>query len=357
VDEKENMLIPWACAGRTESMNLYPLSLDDKESVVVAVARSGEPVYVPYAQKESRYASIGRKNLALLYAPLEVKGKIIGVLSAESDRPGAIGETDMRLLSVLADYSALALENVRLHEAEREQRRMLEQSQAHLMLSEKLAATGRLAASLAHEINNPLQAIHNSLQLMLAFQLAPDEQREYMLIASEEVERLIGLVSRILNFARRPQGGMKPIDLNQVVEKVLALTSKYLQNQHVVLRRDLFPDLPAVVGDPDELAQVFMNVVLNGVDAMPEGGTLHVRSRMAADERLAVDISDNGPGIPSKYLDRVFEPFFSSKDDGSGLGLSISHKIVERHGGEVTVQSAEGEGTTFTVWLPVVQKR
>jgi signal transduction histidine kinase len=249
------------------------------------------------------------------------------------------------------------MENVRMYEAEREQRHIAEQSQIHLVLSEKLAATGRLAASLAHEINNPLQAIHNSLQLMLCFQLTPDEQREYLLVASEEVERLIALVSRILSFARQPKGEIRPTDLNQIVEKVLALTRKYIQHHHIALRQDLCPDLPAVFGDPDELAQVFMNIVLNGVDAMPEGGTLHVSSRMAAGERLAVDISDTGPGIPPKYLDRVFEPFFSSKDDGSGLGLFISHNIVEQHGGKITVQNTEGGGTTFTVWLPVIQDK
>jgi len=356
VDEKEKMLIPQAYAGRTESMNLYPLPLDDEESIVAAVARGGEPIYEPYAQKEPRYTSMGRKNRALLCMPLEVTGKIIGVLSVESDRPDAIDEIDMKLLSVLADYSALALDNARLYEAEREQRRMVEQSQAHLVLSEKLAATGRLAASLAHEINNPLQAIHNSLQLMLSFQLKSEEQQEYLQIASEEVERLIGLVTRMLNFARRPRREMRPINLNAVVEKVLALTSKYLQHHHVTLQRDMSSDLPTVLGNADELKQVFLNIVLNGVDAMPEGGTLCVTSRADEDGRLAVIISDTGHGIPSEYLDSIFEPFFSTQDTGSGLGLSISHNLIERHGGEIAVQSVEGEGTTFTVWLPAMQE-
>lgn len=354
LDEKEKMLIPQAYAGRTESMNLYPLPLDDEESIVAAVARGGEPIYVPYAQEEPRYVSIDRENRALLCMPLEVKGKIIGVLSAESDRPDAIDETDIKLLSVLADYSALALDNVRLYEVEQEQRRMVEQSQAHLVLSEKLAAIGRLAASLAHEINNPLQAIHNSLQLMLSFQLTPDEQREYLQIAGEEVERIIGLVSRMLGFARQPRQEMRPINLNVVAEKVLALTSKYLQHHHVTLQRDMPSDLPAVLGNADELKQVFLNIVLNGVDAMPEGGTLCVTSRADGDGRLAVVISDTGHGIPSEHLARIFEPFFSTQDTSSGLGLFISHNLIERHGGEITVQSMEGEGTTFTVWLPAM---
>ena len=359
-DEEKRILIPQAYAGQTESMNLYGRPLDDEEDIIAAVARSGEPIYVPAAQKEPGHidpaTNAGREASSELCVPLKVRDELIGVLYAESAGPDGFDETAIRSLSVLADYSALALQNARLYEAEREQRRLLEESQIQLVQSEKLAATGRLASSLAHEINNPLQAIHNSLQLMLSFPLEPGEQQEYLQIASEEVERLVGLVSRMLSFARRPQREMKPTDLNKVVEKVLALTHKYLQHHRVALWRDLCPDLPAVLGNPDELGQVFMNIVLNGVDAMTEGGTLRVSSRIAADERLAVVISDTGPGIPSNHLDRIFEPFFSTKDDGSGLGLSISHSIVERHGGEITVQSIEGEGTTFTVWLPVMQE-
>ncbi|RLC57340.1 MAG: hypothetical protein DRI80_15125 [Chloroflexota bacterium] len=246
------------------------------------------------------------------------------------------------------------MENAQLYEAEREQRRLVERSQVQLVQSERLAATGRLAASLAHEINNPLQAIHNSLQLMLTFPLEAEEQREYLQMADEEVERLIGMVTRILEFARRPQREMQPTNLNEVIEKVLTLTSKYLQHRHVVLRQDLLPDAPAVLAIPDELGQVFLNLVLNAVDAMPEGGTLSISSRLTEDGCLAVAFSDTGHGIPPEHLDRIFEPFFSTKEEGTGLGLTVSYDVVKRHGGKITVQSVMGEGTTFTVWLPAL---
>ncbi|MCK4472057.1 MAG: hypothetical protein KAW49_09765, partial [Anaerolineae bacterium] len=206
----------------------------------------------------------------------------------------------------------------------------------------------------AHEINNPLQAIHNSLQLMLTFALNAEEQEEYLQMADEEVERLISMATHILEFARRPQREMRLTRLNEVVEKVLALTSKYLQHRHIILRQDLSPDVPAVLATPDELGQVFLNLVLNAVDAMPEGGTLSISSHLAENERLAVAFSDTGNGIPPEYLNRIFEPFFSTREEGTGLGLTISYNVVERHGGEITVQSVMGEGTTFTVWLPAL---
>jgi signal transduction histidine kinase/CheY-like chemotaxis protein len=321
--------------------------------------QEAQPVLVRDAQSDPRfYDRIDRLTRltthSLLAVPLICKGKAIGVIEAINRTGRAFGEHDLHYLSTLAGSAAIAIENARLYEAEREQRKLVEQSQAQLVQSEKLAATGRMAASLAHEINNPLQAIHNSLQLMLTFPLEPDEQREYLQMANEEVKQLISMVTRTLDFARRPLRKMKPTKSNEVIEKVLALANKYLQHRHVALRRDLSPDLPAVTAAPDELGQVFLNLVLNAVDAMPEGGTLSVSSRLANDGRVAISYSDTGHGIDPEHLGHIFEPFFSTKEEGTGLGLSVSYNVVQRHGGEITFQSKVGEGTTFTVWLPTL---
>jgi PAS domain S-box-containing protein len=291
---------------------------------------------------------------SLLAVPIQSKGKVIGVIEAINKAGGLFNEHDLDLLCTLASSAAIAIENAHLYQAEREQRRLVEQSRAQLVQTEKLAATGRLAASLAHEINNPLQSIHNCLQLMLNFQMESDEQREYLQMAAEEVERLISLVTHMLDFAHRPQQEMKPTQLNEVIERVLALAGKYFQHRHVVLQQDLTPVLPLALAVPDELAQVFLNLLLNAVDAMPEGGTLRVSSHLAKDGRLAVAFSDTGCGIPPEHLGRIFEPFFSTKEGSTGLGLSISYNVVERHGGEITVQSQVGKGTTFMVWLPAL---
>ena len=321
--------------------------------------REAQPVLVQDAQIDPRfYANIddvtGTTTHSLLAVPLVYKGKAIGVIEAINRSGKPFDEHDLDLLSTLAGPAAIAIENARLYEAEREQRRLVEQSQAQLVQSEKLAATGRLAASLAHEINNPLQAIHNSLQLMLTFPLEPDEQREYLQMANDEVKQLIGIVTRTLDFARRPLQKVRPTNVNEVIEKVLALANKYLQHRHIVLRRDLSPDLPVCMAAGDELGQVFLNLVLNAVDAMPEGGTLHVLSRVAKDGRLAMCFTDSGHGIAPEHRDRIFEPFFSTKENGTGLGLSVSYNVVQRHGGKITFRSAQGQGTTFTVLLPAM---
>jgi two-component system NtrC family sensor kinase len=285
-----------------------------------------------------------------------VRDEIIGILAVDSQEPGAYTPEDGELVFTFASHVAVALENARLYEAEREQRRLLEQSQAQLVQSEKLAATGRLAASLAHEINNPLQAIHNGLQLLLTFPMNREEQREYLQMADEEVERLMEMVARILDFARRPERRMQPTQLNDVVEKVLALAGKYLQHRHIVLERDLAADLPPLLATPDELGQVFLNMIINALDAMPEGGTLRVSTRLAKDGRLTTTFADTGQGIAPEHIDRVFEPFFSTKEGGTGLGLSVSYNVIKRHGGEIAVESTLGEGSRFTVWLPASRR-
>ncbi|MCK4451673.1 MAG: GAF domain-containing protein, partial [Anaerolineae bacterium] len=323
-------------------------------SVSGRVYTTGQPELIDDVTQTSSYFRCTPGLRSELAVPVRVGEHVVAVLNAESTQPAAFSEDDLRTVQAIAAQLGIMMENARLYEAEREQRKLVEQSQLQLVQSEKLAATGRLAASLAHEINNPLQAIHNSLQLMLTFALNAEEQEEYLQMADEEVERLISMATHILEFARRPQREMRLTRLNEVVEKVLALTSKYLQHRHIILRQDLSPDAPAVLATPDELGQVFLNLVLNAVDAMPEGGTLNISSHLAENERLAVAFSDTGNGIPPEYLNRIFEPFFSTREEGTGLGLTISYNVVERHGGEITVQSVMGEGTTFTVWLPAL---
>jgi signal transduction histidine kinase len=326
--------------------------------IVGWVVQNAQPAAVGDVRSDPRCAGdqvcalAGPDTRSLLAVPLTYRATTIGAIAAVNKIGGDFDAHDRELLSTLAGSTAIAIENARLYQAERELRRLVEQSQMQLVQTEKLAATGRLAASLAHEINNPLQAIHNSLQLMLSFQLEAQEQQEYLQIADEEIERLMNLVASILEFARPPQREMRATNLNDVVERVLALAGKYLQHRRVAVKRTLSTELPPIVVAPDELEQVFINLVLNAVDAMPEGGTLHVASWQGEDGRLAVAFSDTGHGIAPEDLKRVFEPFFSTREDGTGLGLTVSHNVVERHGGEIAVESAVGRGATFTVWLP-----
>ncbi len=291
---------------------------------------------------------------AWLGVPLLIGDQPIGMLTMDKRQPNFYTQTHAQTALAYAAHAAIAIENARLYQNLQEQMETVQTAQAQLVKHEKLAATGRLAASLAHEISNPLQGIHNSLQLVLTVPLEPDEEQEYLNMADEEVERLSRIVTRILDFARPTQRRKQAVDVNETIEKTLALTHKYLQHQDIILRKELSPDLPAVAITSDELEQVFLNLVLNAVDAMPHKGTLRILSDLVGDGRLKVSFSDTGVGVSPEDLEHLFEPFYSTKEKGTGLGLSISYGVIERYGGEITVQSIEGEGTTFTVWLPVL---
>ena len=223
-----------------------------------------------------------------------------------------------------------------------------------LIHTEKLAALGRLAASLAHEINNPLQAIRSSISLLAKRPLDEVKRERFLTVADQEVERLIQLVQRTIDFYRPSKERWEDTDVNALLEDTLALSSKQLQHSGIKITKELPARLPLVEALPNYLKQVFINVVLNAVEAMPHGGELTVRTGLDSEnDELAIAFRDTGVGIPSSDLPYVFEPFYTTKERGTGLGLAISYSIVERHGGRMEVQSKEGKGTTFTVRLPL----
>jgi two-component system NtrC family sensor kinase len=223
--------------------------------------------------------------------------------------------------------------------------------------SGKLAGMGRLTASIAHEINNPLQALHNTLHLLLSRSF-PEEKRERLLsMAQLEVERLAALVQRMLELHRPSGKDMRPVSVHGLLESALSGTASILQQQRVVIVRDWAEHLPWVIGIGGHLRQVFVDLTVNAVESMPEGGHLVIRTRVedsahdSTAPRVLVEFSDSGPGIPDSEVQRIFEPFYTHKRNGAGLGLAISYGIVERHGGTLSVSSS-GNGTTFRVALP-----
>jgi signal transduction histidine kinase/response regulator of citrate/malate metabolism len=227
--------------------------------------------------------------------------------------------------------------------------------QSQLIQSEKLAAIGRLAGSLAHEINNPLQALQGCLDLALANPNNIEKQARYLNVAKSEVERLASMVQRLLDFYRPSKGARGPVDIAALVEEVLTLSSKRLQHAQITTQIEWDEDLPVIYGVPNQLKQVFLNLVLNAIDAMPNGGKLKIHGRLVEKEKrwLVIDFADTGVGIPPENLDKIFEPFYTTKPSGTGLGLGISHTIVSSHGGQIKIASVAGVGSTFSVWLPV----
>ncbi len=296
----------------------------------------------------------GADSRAVLCVPLLIRERVIGALELIDKRNGPFTETDRDLLQTLAGSVAAAVENAQLYAELADFARALERSQAQLIQAEKMAAIGRLAASLAHEINNPLQAIHNTIHLAMTDRLPSEKRSEYLDMARKEVERLIEIVQRMLEFYRPSKGGIIQTDVNRVLQDALAIADKRLQHAHIQVHTHLAEGLPLIPAVPDQLAQVFLNIIINATDAMPEGGDLRIGTLLTEDRRwILVAFRDSGPGLTAEQIAHIFEPFYTTKPSGTGLGLAISYGIVERHGGAIEVSSQPGQGATFVVRLPV----
>jgi signal transduction histidine kinase len=288
----------------------------------------------------------------LLAVPLIAKSRVLGVIVVINRTEGAFTSDDLELLQFLAGAVAVATENARLYGELADFAQELERSQAQLIQAEKLAATGRLAASLSHEINNPLQAIHNCLHLVIDRPLADEKKKYYLSLAQSEVERLITLVQRTLEFYRPSKGTAAPTNVTRLIETVLALSNKRLEHGQVQVQTQLQSDLPLLVAVPDQLTQVLLNLIINAVEAMPNGGVLTITAT-AQEGWLSVAVGDTGAGLSSDEIAKIFEPFYTTKSNGTGLGLAVSYGIIQQHGGRIDVTSAAGVGTTFTVRLPI----
>jgi PAS domain S-box-containing protein len=231
------------------------------------------------------------------------------------------------------------------------ERRRLEQQ---LFESEKLAAIGRLAASIAHEVNNPLEAIKNALYLMQTTSDIEQNSR-FLEIARKETERVSHIIRQMLGFARRP-GEVDWVDVNQVLEETLVLLEKKMRQQRIRITKSFEPDLPLVRARADQLRQVFLNLILNAQQAITGGGEIHVstsRYEQALQPSIIVQLSDSGVGIAEDDLTRIFDPFFSTGKKGTGLGLWVTQDIVRQHGGRIEVSSDIGRGTVFSILLQV----
>lgn len=241
---------------------------------------------------------------------------------------------------------------IRLREVYAEMR----DTQARLIRAEKLTTIGTLAASIAHEVNNPLAGLRNCLRRIQKDPGNAAQTAAYIDMMMRALDRIEATVQGLLNFARQQEVEIRPLSILEVVQEALDLTDHRLKSDRIEVRADLGAEIPEVPMDRHRLVQVFVNLILNAADAMPEGGRLTVEAKYRAAESagwVEVVIADTGIGISTEALSQIFEPFYTTKPQGTGLGLSVSRNIIEEHGGEIAVHSAEGQGTVFTVLLPV----
>jgi two-component system NtrC family sensor kinase len=310
--------------------------------------------------------------LSALLAPLRVESQRFGALVLYGGVNAHLYHPrDLPFVQALANLAAVAIDELRqrtraadlqrdlaltqsLH-AEAQAR--LNAAQAQLLQSAKLAAVGELSASVAHEINNPLYAARNSLYLVEQ-DLAPDApQRAFLTIAQQELGRIARIITRMRDFYRPAKAELASTNINSLLRETLELVQTHLRHGHINATADLSAEIPPIIAHADQIRQVFLNIILNACDAMPDGGDLRLRTqlfqaRSEAPMTIGVDICDTGVGIPAEHRPHLFEPFYTTKAHGTGLGLAISAHIVTQHGGRIIVESEISQGTTFSILLP-----
>jgi len=318
------------------------------------------------------------KLRSFLGVPVISDGRTLAVLSVYGAEPDRFSSDEVERLSAIARRTADAIRNAqRYAEIETLTRRLEKQLRTRtevletvrkalstrvealgsmrdeLAAAKRLATVGKLAAGLAHEINNPLGIIKNYLRLISGEVGEEGPVSEFLSVVDNEVERVARTVRELLDMSRPPERRLEPMDLNRAVEELVAITWKPLLEKQIEVKTDLAEELPPVLASPDGIKEVFLNLIKNAEHAMPEGGMLTIKTEADGSGIRAI-FSDTGRGISPEDLAHIFDPFFSTKEEaGTGLGLAVSQQVIERFGGKIEVESTPGEGSTFTVWLPL----
>jgi signal transduction histidine kinase len=280
--------------------------------------------------------------------PLMTRDALIGIINLGHKRSGEMySHEDLDLLIHFASQASIALENSRLYQE-------MQQTQMLMRRTDRLASLGSLTAGLAHELRNPLVTIKTFLDLLPQRYQDKEFRGDFLKLTTTEVDRINTLVTDLLDFARPTKPNVKKKDVNQVLGDVIHLVTVEANKRDIAIATDL-EETPQATLDEDQMKQVFLNIFLNSIEAISARGKISVTSRGIQKngvEYVQVEIADNGKGIPKKILDNIFDPFFTTKAKGVGLGLSISHQIVQEHNGTIEVESRAKKGTTFVVNIP-----
>lgn len=301
----------------------------------------------PLSQSEMK-----RRGLAAaMFMPVSRPGTRSLLYAGRESGQVPFREADLEMFQILGRQAVVAMENARLYAELRDYVRRVEESQHALLQAEKMAAAGRLTASIAHEINNPLQAVQNCIHLAGREDLPAEKRQEYFELARSELDRLRTTVQRMLDFYRPNAVAPQSVNLVDLLAHVLGLMGKQLDERGIRVKKNVPNDLPSINAVSSQIQQVFINLILNAYDAMPSGGELQITVRAARDG-VEILFQDTGPGIPSGESRNIFEPFVSTKEGGTGLGLTVSYNIVTAHGGALDLIPARGPGACFRVSLP-----
>ncbi len=335
----------------------------DGSSITPRVARERRPIVIEDVDKAH-----GSYNLelahhfnakAILGLPLTSRDELIGVVMMDDSRPRIFGPAVIELAEATCGQIALSIANARLYESLWGSYAELAAARAEMVKRERLAALGELSAIVAHEVRNPLGVIFNAVTSLRRLLKVEGDSAMLLDILSEESDRLNRMVADLLDYTRPRDPILQPEDMGRVLQDSVeaARVQSGPDAQSVTFNVEVEPALPPVRMDRRLIRQALINVIVNAIQAMPQGGVVRVLARrelLGGRDWLRIDIADQGMGIPSELIHRVFEPFFTTKAQGTGLGLAVVRRILDEHGGEITVESTPGRGTTFIIRLPLL---
>ncbi len=284
----------------------------------------------------------------ILDVPLILRTEMLGIIRIYFSERREFLDEELSFVGAVAETCACAIDKARMIE---EQKSQYDQLALH---TEKLSALGRMAAGIAHEINNPLAGILLYSSRMRKKVTEEGPIKEGLDVIVQETQRCKGIIQDLLEFSRDKEPEKAEASINDIIEKALGILENEFRLHHITVEKNLSGEMPAILLDVNLMQQVFVNLLINAVEAIQENGVIKIQSYVNQNRKtVGVGVADTGGGIPPDDMAKIFEPFFSTKNNGTGLGLAVSYGIVQKHGGNIQVSSRLGEGTQFTVEIPV----
>ncbi len=335
---------------------LLVYSLADAKEVVTLCTKEKKPIIVKDAAKDPRVSDEFRKAMGVnefVCVPLIAKSEPIGVIVADNVFTAEpISDERVNTLTMFVNQASLAIENAETYKSLEDKINQLTETQQRLIRSEKLAAIGSMSSYVAHEIRNPLVTIGGFAKTLSRFTFTDSKIKVNIDIIIEEVKRLEKILNNITDFGKPSKPEKIDTQICEVMENTCMLMENYFQEKHITLQKRYETGIPEVPVDPTQIKQVFLNILMNAVEAMPDGGKLDVNIE-SVNESIKIYIIDAGKGMQHGVLQNIYDPFFTTKPSGTGVGLSVSLKIIEDHGGTIDAISEQERGTTMLLTLPI----
>jgi len=368
VNEKRNLLeCKMAVGVDEERIKGVVLPIDPENSIVARSIIEKKPFVIPDVNQDPRVNPVLKKKFnlhSLVAIPLFAKEKPLGVIAADHIEPGKIITNEiLESMMTFAQQAGLAIHNAFMYQELKTFSQQMEEkiqkttadlrrAEAQLIRSEKLAALGQLAAGIAHEIRNPLTSINILIHSLRENLPSENIHREDLKVIEEEIHRINDIVDQFLRFAKPASPLLEKTEVFPIFEETLQLLKPQIEAQQISVQKD-FQSLPPITIDKEQIKQVILNLILNAIQAMPQGGQLELKGQASEDHQwIQLSIQDSGTGILPEDMNKLFDPFFSTREGGIGLGLSIAHRIIDQHHGKIEVESKPKKETLFTLWLP-----